>query len=390
MVLFRRLELEALEDANLAPYAVRSRASRGRHYVEVSDPYRTAFGRDRDRIVHSSAYRRLGNKTQVFVTMEGEYYRTRLTHTEEATQIALTMARALGLNLDLTEAICRAHDLGHAPFGHAGEAALATCMADDGGFEHNAQTLRVVDVLEFEYPDFPGLNLSWEVREGIAKHGNHGLSGDNSEFLLFPHPSVEAQVADAADSIAYGCHDLDDGLAAGLLHWDSFDDLSPAWWLAVRDDLRQSATLLDPDLRRRLLKRHLVNLLVSDAIDTTAETLDAQAPVDADAVRRAPAPMIGLSPAIHELRTSLHRFLTVHLYRHHHVETMWVKAHRLIQAVFDSLDHNPGQLPVRVQKRIDRQESRRRVICDYIAEMTDRKVVEEHRRLFQFDSHVLP
>jgi dGTPase len=390
VVLVRRLDLEALEDAGLAPYAVRSSASRGRRYAEVCDPYRTAFGRDRDRIVHSSAYRRLGNKTQVFVTMEGEYYRTRLTHTEEATQIALTMARALGLNLDLTEAICRAHDLGHAPFGHAGEAALAACMRDDGGFEHNAQTLRVVDVLEFEYPDFPGLNLSWEVREGIAKHGNHGLGGEDDEFLLFAHPSVEAQVADIADSIAYGCHDLDDGLAAGLLRWDSFDDLAPAWWLAVRDDLAHSPGFRDPDLRRRLLKRHLVNLLVSDAIATTARLLDDRAPASVDAVRHALSPLVGLSPAIEALRASLHQFLTAQLYRHQHVETMWVKAQRLIQAVFESLDSNPGQLPLSVQKRIDHPAPRRRVICDYIAEMTDRKVVEEHRRLFLFDITVLP
>jgi dGTPase len=390
VVLFRRLELEALEDAGLAPYAVRSSASRGRRYQEAPDPYRTAFGRDRDRIVHSSAYRRLGNKTQVFVTMEGEYYRTRLTHTEEATQIALTMARALGLNLDLTEAICRAHDLGHAPFGHAGEAALAACMRDNGGFEHNAHTLRVVDLLEFEYPEFPGLNLSWEVREGIAKHGNHGLGGEHDEFLLFPYPSVEAQVADIADSIAYGCHDLDDGLAAGLLHWESFDDLAPGWWAAVRDDLWRSPALLDRDLRRRLLKRHLVNLLVSDAIASTARLLEMQAPESADSVRCAPAPMVGLSPAIDALRTSLHQFLTVHLYRHYHVKTMWVKAQRLIRAVFESLDSDPGQLPLGVQRRIDSQALRRRVICDYIAEMTDRTVVEEHRRLFQFDSTVLP
>jgi dGTPase len=384
------LELEALEEAGLAPYAVRSSASRGRRYPEPSDPYRTAFGRDRDRIVHSSAYRRLGNKTQVFVTSEGEHYRTRLTHTEEATQIALTIARALGLNLDLTEAICRAHDLGHAPFGHAGEAALAACMSEDGGFEHNAQTLRVVDLLEVEYPEFPGLNLSWEVREGIAKHGNHELPGEAGEFLPYASPSVEAQVADIADSIAYGCHDLDDGLAAGLLRWESLDDLSPDWWLTVRDELRPRAALLDPELRRRLLKRHLVNLLVSDVIRVTAQTLDQLAPGNADAVRDCPSPVTGLSPDVHALRHALHQFLTIHLYRHHHVETMWVKARRLIQAVFESLDSNPGQLPLPVRERIDLQAPRRRVICDYIAQMTDRKVVHEHRRLFQFDINVLP
>jgi dGTPase len=385
-----RPELEALEARTLASYAQQSAASRGRRALEPDDPFRTGFGRDRDRIVHSSAYRRLGNKTQVFVTMEGEYYRTRLTHTEEATQIALTVARALGLNLDLTEAICRAHDLGHAPFGHAGEAALARCMADEDGFEHNAQTLRVVDLLEREYPDFPGLNLTWEVREGIAKHGRHTLPGPDGEFLGFPQPSLEAQVADMADAIAYGCHDLDDGLAAGLLHWNGLDELAPTWWTQIREPVMAQGAGLAPDLARRLLKRRLINLLVSDLITVTGGALDALGPTSTDDIRRRPVALTAFSPEVQALRDSLQDFLSTYLYRHYHVETMWAKAQRLIDDLFGTLDAKPDQLPPAVWARIGREGTKRRVICDHIAELTDRKAVQEHHRLFQFDLHVLP
>lgn len=385
-----REELEARECVNLAPYAQFSAASRGRKVGEAHDPFRTAFSRDRDRIIHSSAYRRLGNKTQVFVTMEGEYYRTRLTHTEEATQIALTAARALGLNPELTEAICRVHDLGHAPFGHAGEAALAECMREDGGFEHNAQTLRIVDVLEREYPDFPGMNLCWETREGIAGHGHADLTGPDREFTAFPQPSLEAQIADAADAIAYGCHDLDDGLAAALMHWEQIEALRPEWWLSIRDEIAPLTAGLAPDLARRLLKRHLLNLLVSDLIHETARVLRDLAPATADAVREHPIAIPTFSAEVGALRESLHAFLTTHLYHHYHVETMWVKARRLIMDLFGALDQTPEQLPPAVGVRIEQGTPRRRVICDYIAEMTDRGAIQEHRRLFQFDLHVLP
>jgi dGTPase len=388
-MMLSRLDLEAREYAMLAPYAVRSAESRGRRVPEPEDPYRTAFQRDRDRIIHSSAYRRLGNKTQVFVTTEGEYYRTRLTHTEEVTQIALTVARSLGLNLELTEAICRVHDLGHAPFGHAGEAALRRCMAEDGGFEHNAQALRVVDLLEREYPDFPGLNLSWEVREGIARHGDQALPVPGNEFGAMPRPSLEAQIVDMADSIAYGCHDLDDGLAAGLLAWDSFEDVQPHWWRAARDAVLPRTVGLAPDLARRLLKRHLLNFLVSDLIDGTASALDALDPACADDVRRHDHLLPRFSPPVAEIRQSLHEYLTAHLYRHYQVETMWEKAQRLIQELFGCLDRAPSQLPPAAFARIGTEEPRR-VICDYIAEMTDRKAVQEYRRLFHFDLQVLP
>jgi len=389
MILLRP-DLERREQLSLAPYAVRSDESRGRRHPEAEDRYRTAFQRDRDRVIHSSAYRRLGNKTQVFVSTEGEYYRTRLTHTEEATQIALTVARGLGLNPELTEAIGRAHDLGHAPFGHAGERALDGCMADDGGFEHNAHTQRIVDLLEREYPDFPGLNLSWEVREGIAMHGDATNRAAGGEFGTLPQPSLEAQVVDLADAIAYGCHDLDDGLAAGLLRWESFDQLAPRWWSEVREAVAPRAATLPPDLARRLLKRTLLNLLVGDLIEVSAAALDDLAPPRADDIRRQPRPLVGFSPPVQALRDSLHAFLTAHLYRHYHVETMWVKAQRLIAELFASLDAAPSQLPPAVQERIGPEGSRQRIVCDYIAEMTDRKAVQEHRRLFHFDLQVLP
>ncbi len=389
MVIGRQV-LEARERVDLAPYAQLSVESRGRRVLESQDPFRTAFGRDRDRIVHSSAYRRLGNKTQVFVTMEGEYYRTRLTHTEEATQIAVTAARALGLNPELTEAICRVHDLGHAPFGHAGEAALAECMAGDGGFEHNGQTLRIVDLLEREYPDFPGLNLSWETREGIVAHGRKSLAGCAAEFSDYLQPSLEAQLADAADAVAYGCHDLDDGMAAGLLQWDQLDALRPEWWLCVHAEVAPLTRDLAPDLARRLLKRHLLNLLVSDLIRETAKAVADLAPVSVGDIRRHANLLTAFSSEVRALRESLHEFLTTYLYRHYHVETMWVKARRLIMDVFASLDRKPEQLPPAVRARIDREASQRRVICDYIADMTDRAAVHEHRRLFQFDVQVLP
>jgi dGTPase len=388
-MLLRRQDLEAAEIRNLAPYAERSAASRGRRNYEASDPLRTAFSRDRDRVVHSSAYRRLGNKTQVFITLEGEYFRTRLTHTEEAVQIALTIARTLGLNLDLTEAICRAHDLGHAPFGHAGETILSECMAEDGGFEHNAQTLRIVDLLEDEYPGIPGLNLTWEVREGIAKHGNHRLPGPEQEFAGLGQPSLEAQVSDMADGIAYGCHDLDDGLAAGLIRWEEFDDLRPAWWLAVRTEILQRTAALTPDLARRFLKRYLVNILVNDAVAITAARLEELSPSSADDIRAHEA-VVAFSPQMRALRESLHEYLTTALYRHHLVETMWVKAQRLIRALFESYVTNPAQLPPLVEKRVGPGCSLKRAVCDYVAEMTDRAAVREYHRLYEFDIQVLP
>jgi dGTPase len=300
------------------------------------------------------------------------------------------MAKAIGANTDLTEAICRAHDLGHPPFGHAGETVLAECMAKDGGFEHNAQTLRIVDLLEVEYPGFPGLNLTWEVREGIARHGSHPLADTNGEFLEYCHPSLEAQLCDLADAIAYGCHDLDDGLAAGLIQWSAFEEASPVWWVAVRPQVSAQVSKLSAELGRRYLKRYLVNLLVSDAITVTSRQIDELGPVRADDVRCHETTLASFSPEVAAIRESLHQFLSDYLYRNHVVETMRVKSQRLVRALFEAFYRDPTQLPPSVLARVASRCPLKRVICDYIAEMTDRAAVREYRRLFEFDTQVLP
>lgn len=391
MVLLRRIDHEQRERDMLAPYAQFSADSRGRRYPERADDLRTCFQRDRDRIIHSSAYRRLGNKTQVFVTFEGDYYRTRLTHTEEGTQIALTIARALGLNMELTEAISRAHDLGHAPFGHAGEAALAVCMRDFGGFEHNWQTLRIVDELECEYPDHPGLNLSWEVREGIAKHEAESSLPALDEFRNGVHHSLEAQVADLSDEIAYGCHDLDDGIAAGLIPWRALHDEQPVWWAdAVQSIEQMYGGRPEPDFLRRRVKHYLVNRLTADLIETSAEELALTAPSSSLAARQHPDWLIRFSPRTRALRDDMHGFLMRHMYQHYEVMTMWQKADRLITAVFGALCAEPRQLPPHVHMRLRAGTPIERVVADYIAEMSDRKAVREYHRLYDYDVQVLP
>ena len=382
--------MQRREEVELAPYGLRSAASRGRRHPESDDPYRTPFQRDRDRVIHSSAYRRLGNKTQVFISFEGEHYRTRLTHTEEATQIAVAVARALGANADLTEAISRAHDLGHAPFGHAGEDALAAKMADHGGFEHNLQTLRVVDELELEYPDFRGLNLTVEVREGVMAHRGDGgaevLGGSNMAL----QPSVEAQIADISDEIAYSCHDLQDGLASGLLRRDALTAAGPPWWREASAFVAQRWGTLPPDLERRRVKGYLINRFLSDLIPASAARLADLPATTPDAVRHAPVRVIDLTPPVRAQRESLPCYLTDYLYRHYEVITMAQKAKRLLGELFDAYLATPDQLPAAVRERADASLTLQRVICDHIASMTDRGAVREHHRLFDVDAHVLP
>jgi dGTPase len=412
-----RTELQRREDAELAAYALRAAGSGGRRYTEPDDPYRTAFQRDRDRVIHCSAYRRLGNKTQVFISFEGEHYRTRLTHTEEATQIAVSVARALAANVDLTEAISRAHDLGHAPFGHAGEDALAAKMAGHGGFEHNLQTLRVVEDLELEYPDFPGLNLTVEVREGVMAHradtsamghaslptdtmGTVGGDGEGEAWGKELRPSVEAQIADVSDEIAYSCHDLQDGLASGLLRRDDLVRERPSWWVEAAAALSRrwgalegAARSGDPvarDLERRRVKGYLINRFVTDLIESSAARLAAAAPSDPAAVRRLPARMIDLSPPMRVMRESLHAYLMARLYRHYEVVTMSEKAQRLLGSLFDAYLTNQSQLPDAVRGRIQSGVPLERAICDHIASMTDRGAVREYHRLYDMDAQVLP
>jgi len=395
-----REEVQRREDAELAPYAIRSARSRGRRVAEPEDPYRTPFQRDRDRIIHSSAYRRLGNKTQVFITFEGEHYRTRLTHTEEATQIAVTVARALAANQDLTEAISRAHDLGHAPFGHAGQDALAARMAGRGGFEHNLQTLRVLDDLEVEYPDFRGLNVTMEVRDGVLAHGgaqdNQAHRAHRDEPSIVPHdpplgqPSIESQIADIADEIAYGCHDLQDGLASGLVRREDVARAGLLWWQEAIGAITPRGGALSPDLERRRVKGYLINRFISDLIVASAARLAAASMGTPEEARLLPTRVIEFSPPVRAVRESLHAYLAAHLYRHQEVVTMGEKAKRLLTELFDAYSATPDQLPAPVLARVAAGLSLDRAICDHIASMTDRGAVREHHRLYDVDAQVLP
>ena len=376
----------------LAPCAVSEATSRGRAHDEGRPAYRSAFQRDRDRIIHSGAFRRLEYKTQVFVNHEGDMFRTRLTHSIEVAQISRTIARALALNEDLVEAIALAHDLGHTPFGHAGQDALNACMREFGGFEHNLQSLRVVDLLEERYASFPGLNLTWETREGILKHCSRAnarkLGSLGERFLDGGQPSLEAQVANLADEIAYNNHDVDDGLRAGLL---DIETLSAAEFFrdqyeAVRDRW--------PNLKgRRVIHetvRAMINHQATDLLLTSRAAIDAARPGDVDAVRRHGAALIGFSAPMLEQHRALKRLLHRSLYRHYRVHRMSVKAQRIVKALFDVFFDDARTLPLDVQHRIEeRGESdseRARLVADYVAGMTDRFAIAEYGRLFAVDA----
>ncbi len=366
------------EERELAPYAVRAANSRGRKYPEAEHPLRSPFERDRDRIIHSSAFRRLEYKTQVFVNHEGDYYRTRLTHTLEVAQITRTLARFLGLNEDLAEAVALAHDVGHPPFGHAGEHALQEVMRERGGFEHNLQGLRVVEKLESRYPAFPGLNLSWEVREGIAKHSkrfdpSHPLP-EFAPFLDCRYPSLEAQLADAADQIAYNAHDVDDGLTAGLITLEQLQEV-PLWRELTAP---QELGSLTPEQAKYLGARALINAQVTDLAETV-EARVADWKLDSpDAVRNAPECTATLSPAMQARNQELREFLRTHVYRNHRVYRMSIKARRLVTALFESYLEHPEQLAPGIRRTDDLP----RDLCDYLAGLTDREAMNEYRRLF--------
>jgi dGTPase len=374
----------------LAPYAARDARSRGRRYPEPPPQFRGEFQRDRDRIIHANAFRRLAYKTQVFVNHEGDLYRTRVTHSIEVAQIARSIARALSLNESLTEAISLAHDLGHTPFGHAGQDALNECMRDFGGFEHNLQSLRVVDELEERYAEFPGLNLTFECREGILKHcapAKARLLGDVGErFLSKRRPGLEAQLSNLADEIAYNNHDVDDGLRAGLI---TIDDLREV--RLVRRHLDEVANKY-PDLggRRRVHEtvRRMINEVVTDVITTSAARLRAAAPADIDAVRAHPETLIAMSEEVREQHMELKHYLREHVYRHHRVLRMTSKAHRLLKDMFGAFIGDARLLPEEYQvtavaaEARDGLHGRARTVADYIAGMTDRYAILEHRRLF--------
>ncbi|MCF7695445.1 deoxyguanosinetriphosphate triphosphohydrolase [Mycetohabitans sp. B2] len=372
-----------LED-HLAPYAVSSRLCRGRRHPEPAPDSRTEFQRDRDRIIHSTAFRRLEYKTQVFVNHEGDLFRTRLTHSLEVAQIARSVARNLRVNEDLVEAISLAHDLGHTPFGHAGQDALNECMHEFGGFEHNLQSLAVVDELEEHYGGFNGLNLCFETREGILKHcsrDNARRLGELGErFLHGRQPSIEAQIANLADEIAYNNHDIDDGLRSGLLTLEQLDAVE--LWRVHHALVRQVHPTLEG---RRLIHetiRRIINTLIVDLIGATAERLAMAAPDSVDAVR-ASAPLVAHSDAVAAQARELKQFLFHNLYRHYRVMRMANKARRVVVGLFDAFRDDPRLLPPDYQ--CDDSATQARLIAHYIAGMTDRYALKEYRRLFVID-----
>ncbi len=366
----------------LAGYAVVCAASRGRVHSEPEHSYRSCFQRDRERVIHSTAFRRLEYKTQVFVNHEGDYYRTRLTHTTEVAQIARSIARALRLNEDLTEAVALAHDIGHTPFGHSGEDALQELMRDHGGFEHNVQGLRVVDFLEKRYPEFEGLNLTWEVREGIAKHTTFHDSPRVDDFDPACPPLLEAQVVEVADEIAYTSHDLDDGMTAGLLEEGALAGVSLWKEAASKADRRYPG--LDPERRKYAAVRNLIDWQVTDLLKETRGRIAGRGISSAEEARRQPGRLVAFSPEMKELNAGMKEFLTGHLYDHYRVVRMSDKAHRFIKQLFEAYLNRPEQLPPGTQKRV-KEDDPHRAICDYVAGMTDRFALGEHRKLFGYD-----
>jgi dGTPase len=377
-MIYTREQLESIESQALAPYAARSQNSKGRLYPDTEPEYRTAFQRDRDRILHTTAFRRLEYKTQVFFNYEGDYYRTRLTHTLEVAQIGRTIARALGGNEDLVEAICLAHDLGHPPFGHSGETALARLMVDHGGFDHNQQSLRIVTRLEQRYPNFPGLNLTWEVREGIVKHESEYDISDASEYNPDLRANLEAQIANAADELAYTAHDLDDGLRSGMITPVMLEGIT--LWEILVENVDWQGPVLD-DLTRHRMIRRLIGLEVTDLIHATNQRLRESNVKSMEDLQRLPYPVVGFSEDMHRRNRQLKDFLFANLYRHYRVVRMAVKAENLITSLFRAYEAEPAMLPGHVQAQFE-ERSLERTICDYIAGMTDRFAIEEHQKLF--------
>ena len=373
-----------------APWAVSAESSRGRHHPEPASATRSPWQRDRDRIIHSSAFRKLQYKTQVFVNHEGDFYRTRLTHSIEVSQIARSVARELGLDEDLTEALALAHDLGHTPFGHAGEEALGAAMKPFGGFDHNAQALRIVTLLESRYADFDGLNLTWETLEGLVKHNGPlrkpaaYVADYDQRFRLDLHSfaSAEAQVAALADDVAYHSHDLDDGLRAGLFAIDDIAHL-PVVSQALAEARRASLDMPPQRLRYETIRR-VINALVVDLVAETGRRLAALEPRDSDAIRHAKAAVVAFSPAMAEANRIIKDFLFARMYRHWRVNRMTAKAQRVTGSIFALLHQAPGLLPDDWRGRAGDVPGTARVagtVCDYIAGMTDRFALDEHARL---------
>jgi dGTPase len=376
--MFTRKELETFEDQSLAPYGIRSKNSKGRCYPEEEPEYRTSFQRDRDRILHTSAFRRLEYKTQVFINYEGDYYRTRLTHTLEVAQIGRTIARALGANGDLTEAICLAHDMGHPPFGHNGETTLAHLMKDHGGFDHNRQSLRIVTKLEQRYQDFPGLNLTWELREGIVKHESEYDISDARNYDPDLRGHLEAQITNAADELSYTAHDLDDGLRSGMINAPMLEGIT--LWEILVESVGWRSSELD-DLTRHRMIRNLIDMEVTDLIHTSDQQLRQSAVRSVLELQKLPYNVVCFSEEMSQRNRQLKDFLYANLYRHHRVVRMAVKAERILSDLFRAYLREPAILPVHVQD-LSEERGLERNICDYIAGMTDRFAVEEYQKLF--------
>ena len=372
-----------MQETNLASYAARSDQSRGRQHHEPFKDDRPVYERDRDRIIHCAAFRRLEYKTQVFVNHEGDYYRTRLTHSLEVSQIARGIARKLNLNEDLVEALALSHDLGHTPFGHTGETVLNRLMKGHGGFEHNQQSLRIVEILEQRYPGFDGLNLSWETREGIIKHSSDYDRANHSAIQAYEpekRATLEAQIIDLADEIAYNNHDIDDGLKAGYIDLEELSKVE-LWQRTYLDIGRKFPGLSE---KRQILQTisYLIGDLIHDLVKTTENNLRQHEIVAVEDIRSHSENLVNLSAEMSHLNKELKKFLYKRLYRHSKVERMRVKAERFLTLLFENYIANPTLLPERHQMRFELY-GRERVICDYIASMTDRYAQDEYKRLYE-------
>ncbi len=380
-MIYTREQIEERERQHLAPYGMKSADTQGRKYPEAEPTHRTVFQRDRDRVLHTTAFRRLEYKTQVFINHEGDYYRTRLTHTLEVAQVGRTIARALGANEDLIEAICLAHDVGHPPFGHSGEVTLARLMEDHNGFDHNQQSLRIVTYLERRYPAYNGLNLTFEVCEGIVKHETeYDVSSVAPEYKPDLLANLEAQIANVADELAYSAHDLDDGLYAGLITPRQVDGLG--LWELGRKEINFKTEDFDEMTRHRLIRR-LIGILVRDVVEATNERLSKANPQSVAELQRLPNTVIGHSDEIGAMVRELKNFLYENMYRHYRVIRMAQKAEKFITELFNAYIAEPSQLPnstkMRWQEGADPLE---RVVCDYLAGMTDRYALQEYQKLF--------
>ncbi len=376
--MIKRIDLEKLESTTLAPYAVKSGESRGRQHTEEEHPYRSRFQRDRDRIIHTSAFRRLEYKTQVFVYHEGDYYRTRLTHSLEVAQIARSICKSLQLNEDLAESIALSHDLGHPPFGHTGQDVLNRLMKENGGFEHNKQSLRIVKLLEKRYPEFNGLNLTWEVLEGICKHTKDKENLITSEEGI-RHPSLEAQIADFSDGIAYNAHDLDDGITSDLLDLEQLRKV--ALWKENEDRFDQQYSNLDFKLKKYQVVRGIINELVTDLRVATLKNIERYSLKSVDEVRRTPTLTVSFGKAVSEKNKELKKFLHKNMYSHRKVLRMEFKAELTLDGIFEAYIKMPGLLPESILNSKVRGNLERR-ICDYISGMTDRYAINEYKKLY--------